>query len=107
MPMRDRVGGASLHAIAAKDTSIIVDVINLGVAFGARNSFLLGVFSGFYVDAVSRAGRGAQETSHAFFKPIFVALQHVHATKTLLKHCALRWWIERTDWDQVGDQPSA
>ena len=90
MTMRDGIGRTSLHTIAAKYTSIIVDVVDLSVAFGARNPFFSGVFRGFYVDAVRGTGGGAEETGYTLFQSIFVALQDVHAAKTFLKFCAFQ-----------------
>src|ERR1700704_5744884 len=90
MTMRNRIGRTSLHTIATKYTSIIVDVVDLSVAFGARNPFFSGVFRGFYVDAIRGAGGGAEETSYTLFQSVFVALQDVHAAKAFLKFCAFQ-----------------
>src|SRR5450759_2018947 len=87
MAMRDRIGGASLHAIPAKYASIVVDVVDAGVALGARDSGFRGVFRGFYVDAIGGTGGGAEKTGYTFFQAVFVALQHVHAAITFLKLC--------------------
>ena len=86
--MGNRVGRASLHAIPTKDTSIVVDVINLGVALRAAHTVGLGVLGCLDVDAVRRAGRRAQKTGHAFLQPVFVALQHVHSAVTFFEACA-------------------
>ena len=90
MPMRNRIGRTSLHTIAAKYTSIIVDVVDLSVAFGARNPFFSGVFRGFYVDAIRGTGGGAEEAGYTLFQSVFVALQDVHAAKAFLKFCAFQ-----------------
>src|SRR5882762_761945 len=90
MPMRDRVGRASLHAIPTKNTPVVVDDVFLGVAFGAAYSIRFDVFGGFYIDAVGRTGGGAQETGYAFFQTVFVALQDVHASVTFLKTSAFQ-----------------
>ena len=90
MAMRNRIGGTGLHTIPTKYTSIIVDVVDAGVAFGARNPGLSGVFRGFYVDAVRGAGGGTEETGYTLFQPVFVALQDVHAAKAFLKLCAFQ-----------------
>src|SRR4029077_6547601 len=90
MPMRDRIGRTSFHTIATKYTSIIVDVVDAGVAFGARNPFRRGVFRGFYVDAIRGASGGAEETGYTFFQAVFIALQDVHTAKALLKLCAFQ-----------------
>src|SRR5712692_383183 len=40
VPVRDGIRGASLHAVSAKDTSIVVDVIDLGVTLRGAHSVL-------------------------------------------------------------------
>jgi len=35
MAMRNRIGWASFDTVAAKDTSVVIDVVDVGVAFGA------------------------------------------------------------------------
>ena len=90
MPVRNRVGGASLYAIATEDAPIIVNVINLSVAFRTRNSFFFCIFCRFDIDAIRRARRCTEETGNTLFQAVFVALQDMHAAKTLLKHCPLR-----------------
>ena len=45
----------------------------------------VGILRGFDVNAIGRAGRGAQEAGHALFQAVFVALQHVHAAIALLE----------------------
>src|ERR1700733_10404142 len=47
MPLRSAVGGKSRGAISSKDTTVIVDVIGLGVAFGAASAVFRSVFGGF------------------------------------------------------------
>src|ERR1700675_267813 len=90
MPMRNRISRTSFYTIAAKYTSIIVDVVHASVTFGARNPFLRGVLRSFYVDAIRGTGGGAEETGYTFFQSVFVALQDVHAAKALLKLCAFQ-----------------
>src|SRR5579859_5795974 len=85
MAMRNRISRASLHAVPAKDASIVVDVIDTGVALGARNSVFRGVFRGFDVDAIRRTSSSAQKAGHTLLQPVFIALQHVHATETFLE----------------------
>src|SRR5271155_1765476 len=90
MTVGDRIGWARLHAIAAEYTSIVVDVVDAGVALGARNSGFSGVFRGLYIDAIGGAGSGAEETRYTFLQAVFVALQDVHAAKAFLKLCAFQ-----------------
>jgi len=81
MPMRNRISRASLHTIPAKDTSIVIDVVDFGVAFGAAYTVLGGVVGGFDVDAVRGTVGGAEEAGYALFESVFVALQDVGATE--------------------------
>ena len=77
MAMRNRVRGTSLHAIAAENASIVVDVVDLGIALGATHAVFGGVVRGLYVDAIRRTVGGAEEAGDALFQPVFIALQHV------------------------------
>lgn len=52
VPVRNRVSGAGLDAIAAKNASVIVNVVNLGVTLRSTDPLLLGVIRGFDVNAV-------------------------------------------------------
>ncbi len=81
MPMRDRVSRASLHAIPAKDASIVIDVVDLGVAFGAAYAVFGGVVGGFDVDAIRGTVGGAEEAGYTLFQSVFVALENVSAAK--------------------------
>src|SRR5271165_1650044 len=85
MAMGNRVGGTGLHAVAAKDAAVVVDVVDFGVALAATDAQSVGILRGFNIDAICRARRGAQKTSDALLQPILVALQHMGAAKTLLK----------------------
>jgi hypothetical protein len=77
MPMRNRVRRASFHAVPAKNAPVVVDVVDLGVAFGAAYAVFGGVVGGLDVDAIRRAVGGAEEAGHAFLESVFVALQDV------------------------------
>jgi len=61
MPVRDCVRGASLNTVAAKDAAVIVDVVNLGIAFRAADPVLRGVLRRFDINAIGWAGSGAQK----------------------------------------------
>src|SRR5579863_2109297 len=52
MPMRNCVRRARLHAVPAKYTSIVVDVVDVGIALGAAHAVFGGVFSGLDVNAI-------------------------------------------------------
>ena len=90
VPVRNRVCRTSLHAISAKDTSIVIDVVDLGVALGAADAVFGGVICSLDVDAIRGTIGGAEEAGHAFFQAVFVALQDVHAAKTFLKFRAFQ-----------------
>ena len=64
--VRDGVRGARLYAVAAKNTTRIIYVVDTGVPLSSRNALRLPVFSRFDIDAICRAGRGTQETAHTF-----------------------------------------
>ena len=85
MAVRDGVGGARLHAISAEDAAVVIDVINLGVAFAAADAQLCRVLGRFDIDALRRARGRAQETGDAFFQAVLIALQLVDAAKALLE----------------------
>jgi len=84
----DGVRGAGFDAVAAKDAAIIVYVVNLGVALGRGDAYFVGVFRGLNINAIRGAGRCAEETSHALFQAVFVALQDVGSTVARFKHRA-------------------
>jgi len=52
MAVRDRVGRASLDTVAAEDTAVVIDVVDLGVALGAADAVLFRVLRGFDINAV-------------------------------------------------------
>src|SRR5258706_860636 len=81
MPMRNRVSRTSLHAIPAKYTSIVINVVDFGVAFGAAYAVFGGVVGGFDVDAVRGTVGGAEEACDAFFESVFVALQNMRSAE--------------------------
>src|SRR5437879_7009422 len=53
--MRDGVRWARLHTVAAENTPIVVDVINLGVTLGAAHPVLSGVLCRLDVNEIGRA----------------------------------------------------
>src|SRR5215470_10789404 len=50
--VRDRIGRTGLDTVSAEDAAVVVDVIDLGVAFGAADTVLLRVLGSFNVNAV-------------------------------------------------------
>src|SRR5215471_12034390 len=83
--MGDGVGRAGLHAVSAKNTAVVIDVVDASVTLAAGDADLIGVFRRFNIDAVGRAGRGTEEAGHAFFKTVLVALEDVHTAVALLE----------------------
>jgi len=93
MAVRDRVGRASLDTVAAEDTAVVIDVVDLGVALRAANTMSFSVLRCFNVNAIRWTRRSAQEARHTFFQTVFIALQHMHAAEALLEHgAASRPW---------------
>ena len=83
--VRDRVGGAGLHTIAAEDAAVVIDVVDLGVALAAGDPRGGGILGRFDIDTVGRARGGAQEARHALLHPVDVALQHMDAAEALFE----------------------
>ena len=52
MAVCDRVRGAGFNAVSAENAAVVVDVIDLGVTFGAADAVLFRVFSRFNINAV-------------------------------------------------------
>jgi hypothetical protein len=103
--VRDRVGWACFNAISAEDTAVVVDVVHMGIAFGAADPVLSRVLSSFDVDTVGRTGSRAQETRYTLLQPVFVALQHVKTAKALLENRAMQWpWTIRIILDNRGPE---
>lgn len=76
--VRDGIGGAGLHAIAAKNAARVVNVVRLGVTLTGRNALRFRILGGLDVDAVRRTSGSAQEAGNAFLESIFIALQDVN-----------------------------
>ena len=90
MPMRNRISRASLHTIPTKNTPVVIDRIDFGVAFGAAYAVFGGVVGGFDVDAVGGTVGGAEEAGYALFESVFVALQDVGAAEAGFEFCSLQ-----------------
>src|SRR6185437_10546229 len=71
-----------------EDAAVVINVIDLGVTLGAADAVLFSVLRGLNVNAVGRAGGGAQEAGNTLFQAVLIALQHVQAAETLLEHRA-------------------
>ena len=85
MTVGNCIRGACFDTVAAKNTARIVDVVNAGVAFSSGDPAGIGIFSGFNVDAICRAGRRAEKTSNALLEAGFVAVQHMYSAIARLK----------------------
>jgi hypothetical protein len=85
MPVSDGVGRACFNTVAAEDATVVVDVVDLGVALGGGDALLFGILCSFDINAVRGAGSGAEEAGNTLFEAIFIALQLVLAAETLLK----------------------
>ena len=82
--VRNCIGWTSLYAIATKNTSRIIDIINLGIAIAGRNAIRVSVFCRFDVNTVCRTSRGAEKATHAFLQTVLITLQHVNSAITWL-----------------------
>src|SRR5258708_34963217 len=87
MAVSNRVGWARSDALSAKDATVVVDVVILGIALSAADALFGRVLCSFNIDAIGRAVSGAQEAGHALFQAIFIALQNVHTAVPLLYLC--------------------
>lgn len=78
MPMRNRVRGASFHAIPAENAARIIDIVDASIAFARGNPVRIRVFRGFDVDTVGGACCRTKETTYALLQARFVAMQHMN-----------------------------
>ncbi len=85
VPVGDRIRRTRLDAVSAEDASIVVDVINLGVALCSADPMLGRILRRLNVNAVRGTGCGAQKTGDTLFQSVLIALQDVYTAKTLLK----------------------
>lgn len=75
--MSDCVSGAGFHAVAAEDTTRIINIVNFGITLTSRYAILFGIVASLDVNTICRTSGGAQKTSHAFFETVFVALENM------------------------------
>lgn len=90
VPVSNGVRRAGLDTVPAEYAAVIVDVVNLRVSLCATNAFFCRVLRGFDINTVRRTGCRTKETCDALLQPIFVTLQYVNATKTLLENGTLQ-----------------
>src|SRR5215510_6319378 len=72
--MSNGVSGTRLNEVTAEDEAVVIDVVDLLVALGASDAVLLRVLCGLDINAVGRTGGCAEESGHAFFQAILIAL---------------------------------
>ena len=85
MTVRDGIGRAGLHTIAAKNTARIIDVVDASVTLTGGNPLRVGVFRGLDVDTTRGAGCRAQETADALFQTAFIPMENVDSAVTRLE----------------------
>jgi hypothetical protein len=83
--VRDGVSGTGFDTITTEDATVVVDIVDAGIALSAAEANDIRVFRRFDVDAISRTGGSAEKTSDALLKPILVALQNVGAAIAILQ----------------------
>src|SRR4051812_2698789 len=88
VPVSNGVRRTSFHAITAKDTSVVIDIVNLRVTLRSANPVLGSILRSFNVNTVRWTGCCAKETGYTLFQTILVTLQNMHTAKTLLYHGA-------------------
>ena len=86
----DGVGGTGLHAVAAEDATVVIDIVGFRVALARGDALLGGVVCGFNKNAIGWTGSGAEEAGDAFFQSVFVALQLMGATESRLEDGATK-----------------
>ncbi len=86
MTVRDGIGWASLHAIAAKYATGIVNVIDAGIALACGNSLRVGIFGGLNVNATRGAGSRAQKAAYTFLQTRLISVKNMDAAVTGLKN---------------------
>jgi len=87
----DGIGWARFYAVPAKNAAVVIDVVNLCIAFGAADPMLGGVLRRLDVDAIRWASGRTQEARNTFLQAAFIALQNVNTAIPLLKFRALQW----------------
>src|SRR5437773_10079579 len=85
MTVRDGIGRARFHAIAAENTARIIDVVHAGVALARGNPVRIHIFSGFDINAIRWAGRRIEKAANTLLQAIFVAVEDVDSAVTRLK----------------------
>src|SRR6185437_1172020 len=77
VPVSDRVGGAGLDAVAAKDAARIINIVDSRIALTGRDALGFDIFRGLDIDTIRGAGGGAEKAGYALLQSIVVALKDV------------------------------
>lgn len=77
--MSDRVGGASFDAIATEDTARIINVIDRGVTLAGGNALRVQILCSLDIDAIGRAGRRAEKTTHTLLQTLLITVEDMDA----------------------------
>ena len=85
VPVGNCIRGARFHAVTAENAARVIDIVNACIAFPGGDPAGIGIFSGFDVNAIRGASRGAQEASNTLLQPGFVAVQDVNSAVAWLK----------------------
>ena len=91
VPVRNGICRAGFDTVSTEDTAVVVDVVDLGIAFGAAHSLLFGVLRSFDINAIGGAGRSTQEAGYALLQTVLVTLQDMDSTKAFLELSSFKW----------------
>ncbi len=80
--MRNGVCWTGLDTIAAEDTTVVIDVVNLRVPLAAAKAFPVGILGPFNVDTTGRTSSCAEKTSYTLFQAVLIALENMGTAKT-------------------------
>ena len=85
MAVGDSIRRASFHAITAKNTSRIINIVNAGIALAGRDPVHIGIFGGFDIYAIRGTGGGAKKAPNTLFQSAFITVQDVNPPVTRLE----------------------
>src|SRR5438874_1025096 len=91
MPVSNGVRRAGLNTVSAKNATVVIDVVNLGVTFSAAHTVLGRVLCCLNIDAIGRAIGCAKKTRHTLLQPVLIALQNMYAAKPFLDSRPPQW----------------
>ncbi len=93
--VRDGIGRAGFHAIAAENAPRIINVVCGSITLASGNPIRVRVFRRLDVNAIGGAGRGAQKTPDALLESVFVAMQYVNSAIARLEMHRFVWVVLR------------